>query len=127
MKGTVSMALIKCPECGKEVSDKAKVCINCGFPLEEEKSELTVFGLTQELIGGTMKLFLNGQPIGKVGKGEKITVPITSDCELTAKCGINPAKGKYSVKAGKKTVVRIKYNRMTGGFIISEDENMMTI
>lgn len=29
------MALIKCPECGKEVSDKAPACIHCGFPLEE--------------------------------------------------------------------------------------------
>ena len=27
------MALIKCPECGKEVSDKAPACIHCGFPL----------------------------------------------------------------------------------------------
>lgn len=27
------MALIKCPECGKEVSDKANVCVSCGFPL----------------------------------------------------------------------------------------------
>lgn len=27
------MALIKCPECGKEVSDKATACIHCGFPL----------------------------------------------------------------------------------------------
>lgn len=26
------MALIKCPECGKEVSDKAKFCPNCGCP-----------------------------------------------------------------------------------------------
>ena len=25
------MALIKCNECGKEISDKAKVCSNCGF------------------------------------------------------------------------------------------------
>lgn len=24
------MALIKCSECGKEISDKAKVCPNCG-------------------------------------------------------------------------------------------------
>ena len=35
------MALIICPECGKEVSDKADVCIHCGYPLhkyiEEEK------------------------------------------------------------------------------------------
>ena len=27
------MALIRCPECGKEVSDKSKVCIHCGYPL----------------------------------------------------------------------------------------------
>lgn len=27
--------LIKCPECGKDVSDKAHVCIHCGYPLEE--------------------------------------------------------------------------------------------
>lgn len=27
------MALINCPECGKEVSDQAPACIHCGFPL----------------------------------------------------------------------------------------------
>lgn len=31
------MALIKCPECGKEISDKATVCINCGYSLESLK------------------------------------------------------------------------------------------
>ena len=30
------MALIKCPECGREVSDKAAACIHCGFPLGQE-------------------------------------------------------------------------------------------
>ena len=29
------MALIKCPECEKEVSDKAEVCIHCGYPLSK--------------------------------------------------------------------------------------------
>ena len=28
------MALIKCPECGREISDKAKACIHCGYPME---------------------------------------------------------------------------------------------
>ncbi len=28
------MALIKCVECGKEISDKSKACINCGCPIE---------------------------------------------------------------------------------------------
>ena len=30
------MALIKCNECGKEISDKATTCINCGCPVEEK-------------------------------------------------------------------------------------------
>ena len=29
------MAMIKCPECGSQVSDKAKTCIHCGCPVEE--------------------------------------------------------------------------------------------
>ncbi len=33
------MALIKCPECGKTVSDKATACIHCGYPLENIKIE----------------------------------------------------------------------------------------
>ena len=33
------MALIRCPECGKEVSDKAAACIHCGYPLQESKEE----------------------------------------------------------------------------------------
>lgn len=30
------MALVNCPECNKEISDKASSCPNCGFPLEKE-------------------------------------------------------------------------------------------
>ena len=29
------MGLIQCPECGKEISDKADVCIGCGFPIKK--------------------------------------------------------------------------------------------
>lgn len=29
------MSLIICPECGKEISDRAKQCVHCGFPIEE--------------------------------------------------------------------------------------------
>ena len=34
------MALIKCPECGKEISDLADVCINCGFPVKKYTTEV---------------------------------------------------------------------------------------
>lgn len=46
------MALINCPECGKEISDKAPACIHCGFPLESEKKEVnkkcTICGTTYD-------------------------------------------------------------------------------
>ncbi len=33
------MALIKCPECGKEISSSADKCIYCGYPLVKEINE----------------------------------------------------------------------------------------
>lgn len=30
------MSLIKCPECGKEISDKANNCVHCGYPINRE-------------------------------------------------------------------------------------------
>ena len=55
-KGDLEMALIKCPECKKEISDKASCCPDCGCPAEEwnmvktvekkndeEKSEIPIF------------------------------------------------------------------------------------
>lgn len=36
------MALIHCPECGKEISDKAEKCPNCGYPLPPQKTQPVV-------------------------------------------------------------------------------------
>ena len=33
------LALIKCPECGREVSDKALSCPNCGYPITQDLLE----------------------------------------------------------------------------------------
>ena len=40
------MALIKCPECNKEISDKATTCPNCGFPVQEiNKPKFSLTGM----------------------------------------------------------------------------------
>lgn len=54
------MALIKCPECGKEVSDKATSCPNCGCPIES----LSPSGVVRIRVG-VLK-----SPIGLNGKQE---------------------------------------------------------
>lgn len=35
--GVDYMALIKCPDCGNNISDKSEMCIYCGYPLAKEK------------------------------------------------------------------------------------------
>ncbi len=39
------MALVKCPECGKEVSSKTKQCLNCGYriKIKRERNKFTNF------------------------------------------------------------------------------------
>jgi len=45
------MALVNCPECGKEMSDKALMCPNCGYAAGgglsayEYRSKAELFGL----------------------------------------------------------------------------------
>lgn len=63
------MALIKCPECGREISDKSKICIHCGYPLENEKDkkELCVKcpECENEIENKVKKCPYCGYPIGK--------------------------------------------------------------
>ena len=47
------MALINCPECGKEISDSSEKCIYCGFPLKpnnEKPKKNSKMGLVIRLI-----------------------------------------------------------------------------
>lgn len=115
------MALIKCPECGTEVSDKAAACIKCGCPLQKEKSELILYGITQTfLIGGTVTALLDGRVVAKIHKGEKVVLPITKTCELTIRCGINLMKSRKMIFPDRTTKVQVVYDRLTGSFLLKE-------
>ena len=54
------MALIKCPECGKEISDAAESCPNCGYPIKgQQKMKKEVMSFAVVVKGGIV------QQIGK--------------------------------------------------------------
>lgn len=52
------MALIKCPECGKEVSDNAKVCPNCGRALKNSAAVPILLGISCLLAALVIAFFL---------------------------------------------------------------------
>lgn len=52
------MALIKCDECGKQISDKAKVCPSCGLEIKTLTDSLESTGKNMQNIGCALTLFI---------------------------------------------------------------------
>jgi DNA-directed RNA polymerase subunit RPC12/RpoP len=53
------MALIKCEECGHEISDKAQVCPNCGAPInQKEEPTIVKYDPKSDTFYGTMSLLV---------------------------------------------------------------------
>lgn len=55
--------LITCPECGKEISDKAEVCPSCGYPLKDTKINNVICRINQQSynLEKALHLCLNGK------------------------------------------------------------------
>ena len=75
------MAIISCPECGRQVSDKALKCPHCNYPIENlEKQESVDLQALQETIQGVVTNGLTVK-VSSVGKSLNIKLtrtPITS-------------------------------------------------
>ena len=78
------MALINCPECGKEVSDLEEVCIHCGYPLKSNSNNSSSYAMID---GKKVDL---SEVYHYVAKGDKIRA-IQKYRELT-ETGLKEAK-----------------------------------
>lgn len=105
------MALIKCPECGKEISDKAASCPNCGCPIAVPKANHTVrIKLPNNVADGWAALFsskdssviINGKTVWKGLLGQNASFEIEEPTKVTVYIGSmgNPIEG--TVEPGKK-------------------------
>lgn len=59
------MALIKCPECGREISGKAASCPNCGIPLKSGDFDNNTILCKLDGVIDTVILYRNRVVIGK--------------------------------------------------------------
>lgn len=73
------MALTKCAECSKEVSDKAQSCPHCGSPIAADNVTLTLTGFPKRYIGSkAVDVLHNGSRVGSVEKGSSTTIKLAS-------------------------------------------------
>ena len=68
------MALIKCPECGKEISDTIVACPNCGYSFKKKNKWLlpVIIVLIVALIGGALSYFLYFKPNSVLDQAENL-------------------------------------------------------
>ena len=54
------MALVFCPDCGKEVSDSATNCPNCSYPITKlRNNNTTIYKINELIIVGYIAIFLS--------------------------------------------------------------------
>ena len=72
------MALIKCSECGKEISSKAKSCPNCGCPINDESNLPKKKIIIKKCFHLALRtsVFIDNQPVGEIGVGANKTIEL---------------------------------------------------
>ena len=124
------MALIKCSECSKEVSEKAQSCPNCGSPIAAENLTLTLTGFPRRYIGSkAVDVLLNGSPVGSVDKGSTATLKLASGGQVdfvTHYMG-KERRQSYNLPSGASFDLFFDFGPMGGLKVVEQGSGPMTI
>lgn len=94
------MALITCPECGQQVSDKAQTCIHCGSPLKVDKTvKIKIFRYTSTFMFVTLKVTItdeNGKVLWEGPSGSVAIFEVDKETKIT----LTPEKGLHTPLTG---------------------------
>lgn len=98
------MAMIKCAECGAEVSDKAQACVKCGNPVASApKTVIIKFPVVQgQLLNTKCFVYANGREIAQCRQGETVSIPCTSPMVIKVAVKGSFGKPEISVRPGDK-------------------------
>lgn len=110
------MALIKCPDCGKEISDKAKKCPNCAYSLEKNKKGIIIaFSIIMLLVIGLIIFYIYNQNTynKKVSLFSASILRSSANCEslanLTSEVWYNTIYKQDDKETNKYTINSIYY------------------
>lgn len=76
------MALINCPECGKQISDKANSCPNCGYPMASNPTSIKVRCLSDDRKVKYMVFLANGCELARAPIGAVATINISKPTRI---------------------------------------------
>ncbi len=116
------MALIKCPECGKEISDKAAACPNCGMPLRREDRGTYDVVITREkqwyLVNPKMKVTVDAADEYILENNSSITIPLTTGPHSIL-FSSSIRKTQTDIDVTENMNITVKFNRASGEINVS--------
>ena len=116
------MALIKCPECGKEISDKAAACPNCGMPLRREDRGTYDVVITREkqwyLVNPKMKVTVDAADEYILENNSSITIPLTTGPHSIL-FSSSIRKTQTDIDVTENMNIGVKFNRTSGEIEVS--------
>lgn len=112
------MALITCPECGKQVSSNAMTCPHCGNPLKKDTTIKVQFPKNGALITGCYVYDEDDNLLAKCKQGEVASFTTDKE-EIFISCKMSGCFGraKITAKPGERFVVN---QRVFGNLGISK-------
>ena len=99
------MALIKCPECGTEVSDKASCCVKCGYPINKPILSAVIRFEKVAAFNYKCTTYCEGR------QGESVDIPLSKPSKISINITGSLNTIEETIVPGKKYQVRL------GGFL----------
>ena len=101
------MALFKCSECGREISDKAAACPFCGCPIQSNNKSSYFVVVVVQTIGVVMSMAINSAVVG-------VTQAITNEIQQKGGTVTNIVNGQIvPVPLITSQTITVYYNAPT--------------
>ena len=109
------MGLINCPECSREVSDRAVSCPQCGLPITAENVTLRLTGLT-DFGTKAVDVYFDGSKVGSVGKAEELSLTFQSggNVEFVTQVGNKERRLSFDVPGGTEADLTFEFGTLGG-------------
>ena len=102
------MALISCPECDSEVSDKTPACPRCGIPLASAPTDVLIHfdRASNQLFNIGCSVSSGGKVVAWSKQGDTLRVPCTEPMQIEVEVNGWSGKPKLVVEPGERYNVK---------------------
>ncbi len=116
------MALITCPECEAQVSDRAPTRPQCGAPVAVESKVIVASPVQAFLVNPKVTVSWGGKAVAKLARGQVAEVPIERDGTMRFRASGRSAE--LTVRAGGVTRVQLGWDLISGKLVARQVEHI---